>query len=174
MGLSSLKGALRWLIKMVIRHPLSSVAVVVLLLVGFVFYSGLAPQPMGAQAGGGLTAPVVSPKGDLPAPAATEDFMKGQAAFNGELVWNALSNELHQSLSTQGGGRESLQEQLEQYRQEGRRLDSYTYVGGYSPNGDKSFYFYVATIRRPELGGQPDQVFFAFTLNPQGKIVSVE
>ena len=100
--------------------------------------------------------------------------MRGQATYDSQLVWNALSDDLHNGLAQQGSGQQAIQDQLESYRQEGRQMEDFTYVGGYAPGGEKSFYFYVATIRRPELGGKADQVFFAFTVDPQGKIISVE
>lgn len=174
MGLSSLKVPLRWVIKLVVVHPLSSIAVVVLLGVALLFVSGRVPPPLLAQARGGSTPSAVMPQGNIPAPASTESFMKGQASFNADLVWDALSNDLHDNLTAQGSDKQAIQDQLDQYKKEGRQIDSFTYVGGYAPGGSKAFYFYVASIRRPELNGQADQVFFAFTVDPSGKIIRVE
>lgn len=174
MGSNLVKSPLRYIIKTVVVHPLSSLAIVVAVAVGFFFVSGRVPQPFLAQAGSPAATTQVMAKGNMPASAATEDFMHGQASFNAELVWNSLSDNLHSSLASQGGTIEALQEQLDQYRQEGRFMDNFTYVGGFSPASGTTFYFYVATIRRPELGGQPDNVFFAFTVDPTGKILSVE
>lgn len=174
MGLALLKAPLRWIIKFVVVHPLSSIALVVLLGVAFLFTSGHVPQPFGVQAGSNSASAMVIAKGNLPAPTATENFMAGQTAYSADLVWDSLSTDLVSSLSQQGGGKQAVQEQLDNYKQEGRLMENFTYVGGYSPGGEKSFYFYVAAIRRPELGGRADHVFFAFTVDPQGKILSVE
>jgi len=174
MGLSLLKAPVRLIIKLVVVRPLSSITMVVLLGVALVFLTGRAPQPFGVQAGSNAFSAPVLAQGNLPAPLATESFMKGQTTYSADLVWDSLSNDLHSSLSQQGGGRQAIQEQLERYRQEGRQMENFTYVGGYAPGGEKAFYFYVAAIRRPELGGQADHVFFAFTVDPEGKILSVE
>ena len=174
MGLSLLKAPTRWAIKFLVVHPLSSIALVVLLGVALLLTTGFVPQPFGAQAGSTTSSASAIAQGNLPAPAATQGFMTGQTTYSADLVWDSLSNDLHNSLSQQGSGKDAIQQQLDKYKQDGRQMENFTYVGGYSPGGNKSFYFYVAAIRRPDLGGQADHVFFAFTVDPQGKILSVE
>lgn len=178
MGPSVAKTSLRWVIKFSVVHPLTSIALVVLVGISSLVIAGRVPAPFQAYAGSPNYAPSnvasIMPKGNLPAPASTEAFMKGQASYNADLVWGSLSSRLLATLAEQGAGKDSIQEQLDQYKVQGREMDAITYVGGYAPPGDRSFYFYVASIRRPDMAGQAEPVFFAFTLDVEGKILTVE
>src|SRR5438128_2444457 len=53
------------------------------------------------------------------APPATEDYLRGNREYNADLVWNSLDNEAQTRLTSQGGSRDDLQQQMDAAKQKG-------------------------------------------------------
>ena len=53
------------------------------------------------------------------APTATEDYLRGNRDYNADLVWNSLDTDAQSRLSSQGGSRDDLQQQMDAAKQRG-------------------------------------------------------
>lgn len=107
-------------------------------------------------------------------PAATANYFKGQETFNSDLIWSGLSQELIDQAAIAGATKQDLQDQLDSARDSGRFLQEVSYIGGHELRKGGSMQFYVATIRSDGLSSEVDEIFYVFTLDNQGKIVSIE
>jgi hypothetical protein len=106
-------------------------------------------------------------------PQATGDYLRGNRDYNADLVWQSLSSDARQRLSSQGGSEEDLQRQMEAARQRGFKLEDYSYIGGKTLPDGTSMQFYLVSVRqqpRADLAYQP----YMFTLDRDGKIAKVQ
>lgn len=107
-------------------------------------------------------------------PPAVDEYIRGMTSFNAHLMWEALDPQAIQAMESQGGSEQSLQQRLDQARQNGARYEGVAFVGGYPlKNGDR-YYFYVVSRRGFDPTGAADQIFFVFTVGPNGKILKIE
>jgi hypothetical protein len=104
---------------------------------------------------------------------AVVDFLRGQQAYDADLMWQSFSPELRSALEEQAITRDTLAEQVESERQAGQRYRSFEYVGGVELDGRQKMYFYVVEIQSPapERSGT---FSFIFTVDRNDKIISVE
>ncbi len=107
------------------------------------------------------------------APNATEDYIKGNRDYNADLVWNSLDNDAQSRITSQGGSRESLQQQMEAARQKGVQLAETSYIGGKSLPDGTSMQFYLVGIRQ-QTGSSIDYQPYMFTLDRDGKIAKIQ
>lgn len=150
-------------VKQIVNHKVSS-TLILLLTITLIFVSTAKfSEPQGAQA---------SPK--MTPPASTEQYFKGQVNFDSNPIWESLSPELVRRAELSGATREDLQQQLDEARQMGRQVQEIAYIGGYGLNDGKSMQFYVVTVRNSESDTALDQIFYVFTLDQEGKILSIE
>ena len=161
-------GALRRTLVPVIRffvlRPaalLSVLLVVVLVVAGVVLLPSLTPSlPIVAQLRG-------------TAPAATEDYLRGNRDYNADLVWSSLSDDARARLRTQGASPEDLQRQMETAREHGVKLEEISYIGGKVLPDGTSMQFYLVGVRqdtKSDIDYQP----YMFTLDRDGKIAKVQ
>lgn len=125
----------------------------------------LAPTPVQA-------APPTTP------PPAVDEYIKGMTTFNAHLMWEALDPQAIRAMESQGGSEQQLQQRLDDAKQQGASYDGVVFIGGYPlRNGDK-YLFYVVSRRgfAHDQSGRSvaDQVFFVFTVGPNGKIIKIE
>ncbi len=114
------------------------------------------------------TAPPTTP------PPAVEEYIKGMTTFNAHLMWEALDPQAIQAMESQGGSEQFLQQRLDDAKQKGARYESVAFIGGYPlRNGDR-YFFYVVSRRGFDQNGGADQIFFVFTVGPNGKILKIE
>jgi hypothetical protein len=107
-------------------------------------------------------------------PAAVDEYIKGMTSFNAHLMWESLDPQAVQAMESQGGSEQQLQQRLDQAKQNGARYEGVTFIGGYPlRNGDR-YFFYVVSRRGFDKPGVADQVFFVFTVGPNGKILKIE
>jgi len=107
-------------------------------------------------------------------PQAVQDYIRGMTTFDAKLMWNALSPEAIGQMQSRGGSVEQLQQGLDEMKRAGARYEEVSYVGGY-PLRDGSRYFFYVMSRRGFAGpGTVDQVYFVFTIGPDGKILKIE
>jgi hypothetical protein len=107
------------------------------------------------------------------APAATEDYLRGNRDYNADLVWNSLGNDAQSRLSAGGGSLDDLRIQMDTARQKGVKLEETSYIGGKSMPDGTSTQFYLVGIRQPtrsDIDYQP----YMFTLDRDGKIAKVQ
>jgi len=115
-----------------------------------------------------VAAPAVTP---VPA---VDQYIKGMTTFNAQLMWDSLDTGAIQSMTSQGGSEQSLQQRLDDAKQNGAHYEGVVFVGGYPlTNGDR-YLFYVVSRRGFAGPNVFDQVFFVFTVGPNGKIVRIE
>ena len=107
------------------------------------------------------------------APPATEDYLKGNRDYNADLVWNSLDNDAQSRITSQGGSREGLQQQMEAARQKGVQLAEMSYIGGKALPDGTSMQFYLVGIRQ-QSGSSIDYQPYMFTLDRDGKIAKVQ
>jgi hypothetical protein len=107
------------------------------------------------------------------APAATEDYLRGNREYSADLVWNSLDSEAQSRLSSQGGSRDDLQQQMDAAKQKGVQLAEMSYIGGKSLPDGTSMQFYLVGIRQ-QAGSNIDYQPYMFTLDRDGKIAKVQ
>lgn len=113
-------------------------------------------------------APTVAP------PSSVNQYIKGMTSFDSTLMWGALDPQAIQTMTSQGGSQQVLQQRLDQAKQGGARYEDVTYVGGYPLKNGEEYFFYVVSRRGFAGPNQLDQVFFVFTVGSNGKIVKIE
>lgn len=116
----------------------------------------------------------VQPAGQVVPPPSVNEYLKGMTTFNSQLMWDALDPQAIQSMTSQGGSEGVLQQRLDEAKQGGARYEDVTYIGGYPEKNGEAYFFYVVSRRGFVGPGQLDQVFFVFTVGPNGKIVKIE
>jgi hypothetical protein len=155
------------LIRGLVVHPIRAVILLAVLLIasGVLFFqAGFRGPALSLPSIGGLA------RIGRDEPPATERFMRGMAAYDANLAWDALSDEARSRFESRGAGRDAIQAQLEQARQAGARYEQITYVGGQAfPNGT-SMHFYTVVQLGPLSGGEPHYVPYIFTVDASGKI----
>ncbi len=104
---------------------------------------------------------------------AVENFLRGQQTYDADLMWESLSPELRSALEQQAITRDSLAEQVESERRAGHRYRRFEYVGGVEVEGRRKMYFYVVEIQSP-VPERNGTFSFVFTVDPNGKIISVD
>lgn len=106
-------------------------------------------------------------------PSATDEFLRGNRDYNADMVWRSFSQEVQQQISSSGGSRETIQQQMQVARDRGRTLEEISYIGGRElPNG-MSMQFYLVGVRQ-QTGAEIEYVPFLFTLDRGGKIAKVQ
>ena len=151
-------------VKNIIDHKISTTLILVLVIALIFVSTAKFSEPQGASASQKTSA----------APASTEQYFKGQQNFDSGLIWDSLSPDLIQKAELSGVTKDDLQQQLDQAKDLGRQVEQIAYIGGYNLNDGKSMHFYVVTVRSSATDTAPDQVFYVFTLDNQGKILSIE
>jgi hypothetical protein len=162
-------GAVRPRIIRAIRHLVLNPAALVGWLLGLVVIVALiVAVPMFAPSIPGLA----NLRGSS-APAATENYLKGNRDYNADLMWNSLNNAAQSRLRDSGGSLDDLQKQMETAKSQGIKLEEVSYIGGKSQPDGTSIQFYLIGIRqqtRSDLDYQP----YMFTLDRDGKIAKVQ
>jgi hypothetical protein len=107
------------------------------------------------------------------APVSTEEYLRGNRDYNADLVWNSLDNDAQSRLTSQGGSRDDLQQQMDAARQKGVQLAEMAYIGGKTLPDGSSMQFYLVGIRQ-QAGSSVDYQPYMFTLDRDGKIAKVQ
>src|ERR1051326_8741094 len=106
-------------------------------------------------------------------PTATEDYLRGNRDYNADLVWNSLDGDAQARLTSGGGSRDDLQQQMEAARQKGVQLAETSYIGSKSLPDGTTMQFYLVGIRQ-QAGSAIDYQPYMFTLDHDGKIAKVQ
>jgi hypothetical protein len=126
--------------------------------------------------------PVLAPSVALPsiglnhtgsAPTATEDYLHGNQSYDASLMWNSLSSDAQQRLTSQGGSESDLQREMQAAKDHGTTLTDISYIGGKSMPDGTSVEFYLVGVRdQPQA--TVDYQPYMFTLDRSGKISKVQ
>lgn len=107
------------------------------------------------------------------APVSTEDYLRGNQNYNADLVWNSLDVDAQTRLTSQGGSRDDLQQQMDAAKQKGVQVTEASYIGSKSLPDGTSMHFYLVGIRQ-QSGSNIDYQPYMFTLDRDGKIAKVQ
>jgi hypothetical protein len=107
------------------------------------------------------------------APTATEDYLRGNRDYNADLVWNSLDADAQRRLSSQGGSRDDLQQQMDAAKQHGVQIAEMSYIGGKSLPDGTSMQFYLVGVRQ-QSGANVDYQPYMFTVDSDGKIAKIQ
>jgi hypothetical protein len=121
-----------------------------------------------------LATPSVQPAPPMSPAPAVDEYIKGMTSFDAQLMWDSLDPTAIQAMVSQGGSQQALQQRLDDAKQNGARYEGVTYVGGFPLQNGDSYMFYVVSRRGFAGPGVFDQVFFVFTVGPNGKILKIE
>ena len=133
------------------------------------------PPAPGATGSPRSAAPVVQSAGGLPPPApAVEAYVQGMLDFDASLMWSAMDAESIAIMEGGGGSIAMLQKDLDEMRRAGARYDDVAYVGAYPLADGGAYFFYVVSRRGFVAANALDQVYFVFTVGPDGRIASIE
>jgi hypothetical protein len=101
-----------------------------------------------------------------------EDFLRGQARYDADMMWDAFSPSFQEFLATKGISKDDLAAQAQSERDGGQRYTKYAYVGGVRLPDSNKMYFYAVDI----VSSQADRngtFSFVFTVDGAGKIVGL-
>ena len=163
-----IKRVIHRLVRGLIVHPIRGIIMLVVLLAATAVLLTQAAVPSFS-----LSLPSVSRVG-RDEPAATENYMRGTVMFDAKLAWEALSPEAQSRFASRGGDVQTLQAQMDQAKQAGAQLDQVTYIGGQAFPDGTSLHFYTVINRGPQTRGEPEYVWYVFTLDPTGKITRIQ
>ena len=145
-------------------HPAAILGAIALLLLGGAL---IVITPTLIRAAGLGAAPLAS------APPATENYLRGNREYNADLMWASLSDQAQARYQATGSSQQDLARQMQAAKDRGLALQDVSYVGGKSlPNGT-SLQFYVVAVKMG-TGADLNYVPYLFTLDAQGKILTVE
>jgi hypothetical protein len=106
-------------------------------------------------------------------PNSTGEYLRGNRDYNAQVMWSSLSGAAQERLRTQGGSPEDLQRQMEAARQNGVKLEEFSYIGGKVLPDGTSVQFYLVGVR-PQARADLDYQPYMFTVDRDGKIAKVQ
>ncbi len=168
------------IIRLLLLNKIVTLGVAALAAVVFIVYPATQAMTPGSQ-NSGQAAPIqqaqmVRPVGaanEAP-PAAVQNYIKGMETFDAKLMWNSLSADAINQIQSKVGTVDAYQQALDQMKQSGARYEDVSYVGGYPLKNGARYFFFVMTRRGFAGPNVDDQVFYVFTVGPDGKIVSID
>jgi hypothetical protein len=107
----------------------------------------------------------------LPPAPAVETFIKGQQAYNADMMWDAYSTDYQANQLANGASKATLQAQASGMRNAGLQFVHSDYIGGVKLDDGRSMYFYTIDLARADQHGRFPYVF---TADADGKIVDVD
>lgn len=107
-------------------------------------------------------------------PTSTESYMRGTETFNADLVWNSYNDEAQGMYRSRGINLQAMQNQMDQAKQAGIKLEQVTYIGGQAFPDGTSMHFYTVLTRGPQPRSEPEPMWYVFTLDRSGKIAKVQ
>lgn len=167
------------LIRLFLINRIVTIGVVGLLFIGLVAAPIVASLLSGNQAAAaapartGATVRTAAASAVAPAPA-VEAYVKGMTGFDAKMMLSSLSQEAIGQMQTRIGSVENYQQVLDEARRSGARYEDVSYIGAH-PLRDGSQYFFYVIGRRGFAGPNVyEQVYYVFTVGPDGKITKIE
>lgn len=159
------------------RHRVVAVIVLAVVLVlalsGYAAYQVVQQQEI-AREQGNLTASInlaYAPNASH-LPLSVLHFLHSQQTFNAQEEWTTLSQSMRSTIQQQGGSVSAIQQNLDQARTNGLKIDRFVSSGGYTdPDTSVSHYTVEAYA---ELGGARKVLTWFFVVNSAGAIDNVQ
>ena len=108
------------------------------------------------------------------APTSTESYLRGNRDFNADLMWTALAPEAQERFRARGATTQELQQQMDAAREQGTKLEDFSYIGGQQLPDGTSMHFYLVLTKGPQSRADPTYIPYVFTLDRGGKIARVQ
>lgn len=173
------------LIRLLLINRIVTLGVLGLLVVGLIGYPAINSY-MSSGSGAQSSSPAVGDTGSSPVvsrasaasleapPPAVQDYIRGMTTFDARLMWDSLSADAISQMQSRGGSLDKLQQGLDDMKRTGARYEEVSYIGTYPLRDGTRYFFYVMSRRGFAGPGAVDQVYFVFTIGPDGKILKIE
>jgi hypothetical protein len=102
-----------------------------------------------------------------------EEYIAGMRAFDAQRMWAAYNEQVRSELITRGQNPEVLQRGLSDAQSRGARVDSAVQVGNYPLRDGRRYVFYVIKRSGFPPNGTPEELYFIFIVDPNGRILSI-
>ena len=109
-----------------------------------------------------------------PPAASVDSYLSGLTSFNADQMWGSFSSEYLAGMENRGGSKDLLQQNLDEAKRRGATYDEINYIGSFNLNNGYQYFFYVVSRRGFSGPDQQEQIYYVFTVDPQGKIVAVQ
>ncbi|MBX0328298.1 hypothetical protein K2Z83_11490 [Oscillochloris sp. ZM17-4] len=109
----------------------------------------------------------------IPAAAAVESFLRGQATFDADMMWDSFSPRFQASLIDKGTSRDQLASQMQSARDSGQTYTGFSYIGGVTLKDAQKMYFYAVDVRSAQSNNS-GTLSFVFTVDQSGKIANIQ
>jgi hypothetical protein len=102
-----------------------------------------------------------------------EEYIAGMREFDAQRMWSSYNEQIRSELSSRGRSPDELQRGLSQARAGGARIDGAVRLGNYPLRDGRRYVFYVVTRTGFPPNGGTEELYFVFTIDRAGKILSV-
>jgi hypothetical protein len=102
-----------------------------------------------------------------------EEYIAGMREFDAQRMWSSYNEQIRNELTSRGRSPAELQRGLSQAQAGGARIDQAVRLGNYPLRDGRRYVFYVITRSGFPPDGGTEELYFVFTLDPNGKILSV-
>ena len=109
-----------------------------------------------------------------PPAASVDSYLSGLTTFDADKMWSSFSSEYLAGMENRGGSKNMLQQNLDEAKRRGATYDEINYIGSFNLNNGYQYFFYVVSRRGFSGPDQQEQIYYVFTVDPQGKIVAVQ
>ncbi len=150
--------------------------VAVIGLVALVFAAIAAALVVPSTTGTTLALPKVGvslPRPDGGEPQATAEYLRGNRDYNAQLIWESLGDDARQRLQARGASLDALNQQMQDARDRGVKLEDISYIGGRTLPDGTSLQFYLVAVRA-QTKADVQYVPYMFTLDQDGKIAKIQ
>lgn len=100
-----------------------------------------------------------------------ETFLKGQQAYDADLMWQSYSPDYQSAQLQEGRTKEALQSFITQLRMSGVLYQRTNYIGGVKLADGRSMYFYTVDV---SIDSKQGTMSFVFTANTSGQIEKID
>jgi hypothetical protein len=169
----------RRLARAIILRPIVGLVILVLLVLagaagGYLWLSTGRMNPLDTATRSGDGGAAMSAGVTHEAPSSTESYLKGNQEFNADLMWTALAPEAQERFRSRGATTQELQQQMDAAREQGTKLEDFSYIGGQRLPDGTSMHFYLVLTKGPQSRADPTYIPYVFTLDRGGKIARVQ
>jgi hypothetical protein len=102
-----------------------------------------------------------------------EEYVAGLREFDAQRVWATYNEQVRSELTSRGRSPAELQRGLSEAQAEGARIEKAVRIGNYPLRDGRRYVFYVITRSGFPPDGGTEEIYFVFTVDPTGKILSV-
>src|SRR5215212_2755987 len=160
----------RRIARAIVLRPLVSIGLLVILILGgaaggYWWLSSGRMNPLETSSRSNENGAPMSAGVTHDAPTSTQNYLKGNQEFNAELMWTALAPEAQERFRARGATTQELQQQMDVARDQGTRLEDFSYIGGQRLPDGTSMHFYLVLTRGPKSQADPAYIPYVLTLD---------